>query len=76
VTTYAAIEPVRGIDKIRAGQDVTQLFVTVTINWQSDILANMRVQALNGTYIIQAIENPYEMNMILKLTCLALGVNE
>lgn len=76
IYTYASIEPMRGTDVVKAGQDTTQLFLTVSINYQSGILPNMRVKAPNGTYIIQAIENVQEMNTVLKFTCLGLGPNE
>lgn len=73
VQTWAEIVPVRGIDVVRSGQDTTQLFLTVRIRWQTGIQAKMRVQSFNGNYVIQAIENPGERNIILVLTCLALG---
>ena len=76
VDTWAQIDPVRGSDVLKAGQDTTQLFLTVKIRWQTGILPNMRVQSLNGTYVIQAIENPGERNVILALSCLALGLNQ
>lgn len=75
VVAWAQIDPVRGTDVIKSGQDTTQLFLTVRIRWQSGILPNMRVQTLNGTYVIQAVENPGERNVILILNCLALGAN-
>ena len=74
-TARAKIEPVRGIDVIRSGQTTTQLFLTVTMWWQAGILADMQVQAPNGLYVIQAVDNVLELNQILKLTCLALGRN-
>lgn len=76
VQTWAQIDPVRGIDVVRSGQDTTKLFLTVKIRWQTGILPKMRVQSLNGTYVIQAIENPGERNIILVLLCLGLGANE
>lgn len=76
VDTWAQIDPVRGIDVLRAGQDTTQLYLAVKIRWQVGILANMRVQTLNGTYIIQAVENPGNRNIILVLNCIALGLNQ
>lgn len=76
VRTWAQIDPVRGTDVLKAGQDTTQLFLTIKIRWQSGIVPNMRVQSLNGTYVIQAIENPGERNVILVLTCLGLGANQ
>lgn len=73
VTCWAAIDPVRGMEVLRAGQDTTQLYLTVTIRWQSGIQPNMRVRSNNGTYIIQSIQNPGERNIMLVLNCLALG---
>ena len=34
VTCYAKIEPVRGIDVIRSGQETTQLFLIISIWWR------------------------------------------
>jgi head-tail adaptor len=76
VTCYAKIEPVRGLDVIKAGQETTQLYLTVSIWWQAGILPNMQVRALNGLYLIQSIENPLELNVVLKLSCLAIGKNQ
>ena len=75
VTCYAKIEPVRGIDVIRSGQETTQLFLIISIWWQAGILANMQVQALNGLYLIQSVENLLELDVVLKLNCLAIGKN-
>lgn len=76
VSTWAKIEPVRGTDVIKSGQTTTQLFLTVTIRWQTGILPNMRVRSNNGTYVVQSMENPGERNVLLKLNCLALGSNQ
>jgi SPP1 family predicted phage head-tail adaptor len=76
LTAWAKIEPVRGIDVIRSGQVTTQLYLTISIWWQAGILADMQVQALNGLYVIQSVENLLEMNHALKLNCVALGHNE
>jgi SPP1 family predicted phage head-tail adaptor len=76
VRTWAQIDPVKGSDVLRSGQATTQLFLTVKIRWQTGVLPNMRVQSLNGTYVIQAIENPGERNVILILNCLALALNQ
>ena len=75
VTCYAKIEPVGGIDVIRSGQETTQLFLIISIWWQAGILANMQVQALNGLYLIQSVENVLELDVVLKLNCLAIGKN-
>jgi SPP1 family predicted phage head-tail adaptor len=76
VTAWAAIDPVRGTDIIRSGQDTTQLYLTITMRWQAGILPSMRVRSNNGTYIIQAIQNPGERNVLLVLTCVALTANQ
>jgi SPP1 family predicted phage head-tail adaptor len=72
----AKLEPIKGSELIRSGQDVSQTYITVTIRYQPGILAQMRIQANNGTYIIQAIENVLERNRVLQLTCLSVGANE
>lgn len=76
IDTWAQIDPVRGIDVLKAGQDTTQLYSTVKIRWQTGILPNMRLQTLNGSFIIQAVENPGERNVILILNCIGLGLNQ
>lgn len=76
VTTWAQIDPVRGTDIIKSGQDTAQLYLTIKIRWQRGIVPNMQVKSLNGTYVIRSIENPGERNVILVLTCLGLGVNQ
>ena len=75
LTCYAKIELVRGIDVIKSGQETTQLFLIISIWWQAGILANMQVQALNGLYLIQSIENVLELDVVLKLNCLAISKN-
>ena len=70
--TWADIQPVRGIDIIRSGQETKQLFLTVTIPWQAGVATDMRVQSANGTYIVQSVVNPGERNVLLELTCLAI----
>jgi SPP1 family predicted phage head-tail adaptor len=74
VTAWAAIDPVSGTDVLKSGQDTTKLYLRARIFWQTGILPNMRLQRVDGSqYIIQAIENPGERNVILVLFCLALG---
>jgi head-tail adaptor len=77
VSMWAKIEPVRGTDLLKSGQDTAQSFMTIKIFWQPGILANMRVQTLDGTFIIQGKpENPGMRNVILILNCIGLGVNQ
>lgn len=75
LSTRANILPIRGTDMIRAGQNVTQTFITVIIRYRPGILAEMRVQAPHGLYEIQSVVNIGERNRRLELTCLALGNN-
>jgi len=75
-SAYAKIVVVRGTDVIRAGQVTTQLFLTISIWYQAGILADMQVQALNGLYVIQSVENVGELDVVLVLNCLALSQNE
>jgi head-tail adaptor len=75
VTCYAKIEVVKGLDVIRAGQETTQIYLIVSMWWQAGIAANMQVQALNGLYLIESVENVLELDVVLKLNCLAIGKN-
>jgi head-tail adaptor len=75
VGVWAKIEIVRGLDVIKSGQETTQTFLIISIFWQEGIAANMQVQALNGLYLIQSIENVANMDVVLKLNCLAVGKN-
>lgn len=74
LSTWAQIDPVRGLDVLRSGQATTTLFLTVTIYWQAGILPDQRIQTVSGdTYVIQAIENPGNRNVILICNCVQLG---
>jgi head-tail adaptor len=75
VTAYAKIEIVRGADVIRNGQVTTQTMLVISLWWQVGIASNMQVQALNGLYVIEEIENVLEMNIVLKMNCVAIGSN-
>ena len=75
-TAMASIIPVRGTDVIKSGQATTQLFLTLKIWYQPGLAPNMEVDTEGGsTYLIQSIENPLEMNVLLVLNCLGLGAN-
>jgi head-tail adaptor len=74
--TYAAIETTSTGSSDSDGQNVAQVGLKVTIRWQSGIDPSMRVQARNGNYEIQAIENVEEMDTWLVLTCQALSANQ
>lgn len=73
---YASIKHVRGIDVIQSGQTTAELYATITIYYFPGIGPDMRVIGDNGnTYVIQSIENPEPMNVLLVLNCVALGRN-
>jgi SPP1 family predicted phage head-tail adaptor len=76
LTTYAKVESLRGIETVHSGQITGQIFLIITIVYQPGIKANMRVQGMNGTYLIQEVINPSELNVRLDLLCLALGDND
>jgi SPP1 family predicted phage head-tail adaptor len=72
----AQIEYIRGTDVIKAGQDVSQAFLTITTWWRSWLNTNMRVQGPTGSiYVIRSIENVSELNRFAVLTCVGLGAN-
>src|SRR4051812_23172908 len=65
VAAKAAIDAgKRPTDTAGQGQTTTLLYLTVTIRYQPGITTAMRVQSLNGTYEISAIENVLERNVI------------
>ena len=77
VSAWAAIEQTRGADKPQTGQITTQSYLSIAMWYQPGILPNMRVQSDNGsTYIIQNIDDVLEMDVVMVLNCVALGLNE
>ena len=76
VTAYAKIEVVRGADVVRNGQVTTQTMLVISMWYQDGIASNMQVQALNGLYVIEEIENVLEMDIVFKMNCIALGSSE
>lgn len=72
VRAYAAIEPIRGTDVVRAGQVTTQLYVTIIMLYQPGINASFRVHSFKGNFVIQSVENPYERDTHLVLNCVEL----
>ena len=75
-SAWAAIEPARGRDVIKSGQTVTELPLTIGMWYQPGISSSMEVQSGANIYVIQAIENVLEMDVVLVLVCLALGSNQ
>jgi|ERR1700733_11990146 len=83
VTAFAEIKILSGTDAIKAGQDVAQITAEVTIRgygnpqyvatWQP----NQRIMIPNGnTFVIKAIRNIEERNILLVLVCIGIGLNE
>ena len=65
-------------DVIKNGETVTQLFLEVAFYYQAfpTLAPNMRFVAENGsTYLIKAVENVLEMDVVWVVRCLALGTN-
>lgn len=76
-TAAAEIRPMRGTDKIKAGQEVSQVLIIVTIRYRATATANRRIQAPGGSvYVIQAVENIGLQNTWMELTCMGIGSND
>ena len=73
LSAWAKLEPMKGTDVIRSGQNITQLPVIVSMYYDARVQPNMQLQALNGRYAIQAIRNVLELNAVMELTCLAIA---
>ena len=73
ISAWAKIEPMKGTDIIRSGQDITQLPVIVSMYFDARVQSKMQLQALNGRYAIQAVRNVLELNAVMELTCLAIA---
>ena len=73
IFAWAKIEPMKGSDVIRSGQQITQLPVIVSMYFDARVQSKMQLQALNGRYAIQAIRNVLELNAVMELTCLAIA---
>jgi SPP1 family predicted phage head-tail adaptor len=79
VQFWAKETAIRGTDVIKAGQDVSQVYLVLVTRYRAQLanLAQQRIQGPSGgQYIVQAVENIGRMNMYLELTCIALGANE
>ena len=76
ISAWAKIEPMKGTDVIRSGQDITQMPVIVSMYYDARVQPKMQLQALNGRYAIQAVRNVLELNAVMELTCLAIAEAE
>ena len=73
ISAWARIEPMKGTDTIRSGQNITQLPVIVSMYYDARVQSRMQIQTLNGLYVIQSIRNVLELNAVMELTCLAIA---
>ena len=73
ISAWARIEPMKGTDIIRSGQDITQTPIIVSMYYDARVQPKMQLQVLNGRYAIQAIRNVLELNAVMELTCLAIA---
>ena len=73
ISAWAKIEPMKGSDVIRSGQQITQLPVIVSMYFDARVRSKMQLQALYGRYVIQAVRNVLELNAVMELTCLAIA---
>lgn len=70
----AKIDPLHGLELIRSGQDISQVFIAVSIRYVPGITSQMQIQTDEGAnYTIRYIENVQQRNRVLKLICLYLG---
>ena len=76
IDVRAKIDPVSGLELIRSGQDVSLLYIVVSIRYVPGITAKMQVQAYHGLYWIRYVENVLERNRVLKLMCTAVDGNQ
>jgi head-tail adaptor len=73
ISAWAKIEPMRGTDIIRSGQNITELPVIVSMYYDARVQPKMHLRTLNGRYAIQAIRNVLQLNAVMELTCLAIA---
>ena len=76
-TTSARIKIMRGIDVIKGGQDVAQVFAEITTYYRTGRGPNTRIQAPSGSvFVVRSVQNVDERNMYTVFTCVGLGPNE
>ena len=72
-TATAAIQAIRGLDAIRGGMAITQLYMTIALWWIPGVEPNMRVKFNDSMFVIQSVDNILMMDTVLVLNCVALG---
>lgn len=71
---WAKIETIRGVESIRSGQDLSILFLTVSMWFQDGISSRGHILSPSGMeYVINTIENVLQMNQVLILNCQSIG---
>jgi SPP1 family predicted phage head-tail adaptor len=77
VRAWAEIVFVRGTEVLKAGQDVSQVFLTLTTWYRKELVKGGRFLAPDGSeFIIQALENVRMLNVYHVLTCIGVGGNQ
>lgn len=77
ITAFGKQDFIRGTELIKSGQDVSQVYLKLTMWYRAEFSPNKRIQAPSGAkYIIQAVENVRGMNTYAVLTCLGVGENQ
>jgi head-tail adaptor len=75
-TAWAKIDSPNATDVIKSGQDVSQVFLMITMNYRSGSFNNRHLLTPGGSeLIVRAVQNVREMNMFLVLTCIGIGGN-
>jgi SPP1 family predicted phage head-tail adaptor len=69
---YAKIESTRGADSWRQGQFTSEKYMTVTMRYRSDVLANMRLIFKGRTFTIIDVVNVDEAKVRLDILCVEL----
>jgi head-tail adaptor len=74
VQAWVKIQYIRGDEIVKAGQDVSQVYVKLTGWYRSEFSAQTRVQLPSGIIVLVSyVENVGEMNTYMILTCLGIG---
>ena len=69
ITVWATIDVLQGNEIFKGQQYNTQVTHKVTIRYLPGVTAKQRVQFGTRQFVIEAVENPEEMNVCLVLMC-------
>lgn len=76
---FANIDPMRAMDRIQGGQNVSQVGVPITMRFHPLITAECRIVKYLGrqsTYLIRGPVNMDERDVLVEWDCISLGDNE